>query len=185
MSFVNKNIKSVEKILNRALGNEYINVTIKVLLALYAALAAPKLPKVALRILNSTPSRILVSFLIVFMATQDPGIALLISIAFVITIQTANKLNLYDTALSKGNNISWLPSSQDEKAEDDHVEAEASEDNQLPHASKDQLLKMQNNMVPGSDQNQCVKGWKDVEQHCIQGLDNPSGNPDNIVHGRV
>ena len=61
-----------------------------------------------------TAVRILVAFVIVFMATRDPGLALLISVAFIITLQTANKLRLYNTSLSKSlpNETSWLPSAK-------------------------------------------------------------------------
>ena len=43
-SLVLGGLSSVENIVDSVLGNQYANVSLKVFLALYAALAAPKLP---------------------------------------------------------------------------------------------------------------------------------------------
>lgn len=198
-----ESIRAVEAVMNRALGNEYITTSIKILLALYAALAAPKLPKVALDILSSTFSKIVGAFLIVFMSTQNPGIALLIAVAFVITLQTANKMKMYDTSLSVADDrlgLSWLPSSKEVETEEEEKEDDADDvptemgsnlvehmkaDEGLPHVTPKQLLKMQDNQVPGVDQNSCAEQKKD--SHCIQGLesDKPSGFPGSIMYQSV
>lgn len=104
-----------ETILNRALDNPYINITIKILLGLYAALAAPKLPQSLSNLVDNTFVRIAFAFLIVYMATRDPSIAILIAIGFIITLQTANKMRLYNTDLSVSNEgeTSWLPSAKE------------------------------------------------------------------------
>jgi len=104
-----------ETILNRALDNPYINITIKILLGLYAALAAPKLPQSLSNLVDNTFVRIGFAFLIVYMATRDPSIAILIAIGFIITLQTANKMRLYNTDLSVSNEgeTSWLPSAKE------------------------------------------------------------------------
>jgi prophage DNA circulation protein len=93
-----------DKILNRALDNPYINTSIKILLGLYAAFAAPRLPKSLVNLFDNIVVRIIFAFCIVFMATRDPSIAILIAVAFVVTLQTANKLRLYDTSLSAKDN---------------------------------------------------------------------------------
>lgn len=201
-----ESIRAIEEMMNRALSNDYITTSIKVLLALYAALAAPKLPKVVLDILNSTFSKIVGAFLIVFMSTRNPGIALLIAVAFIVTLQTANKMKLYDTSLSASNDelgLSWLPSSNDEAAEaedeektEDVEQGESQEagenlvehmgnDEGLPHITAQQLEKMQSNQVPGVDQNSCIEASNDI--HCIQGLeaDRPSGNPGSPAYQMV
>tara|TARA_B100001094_G_scaffold275672_1_gene283358 strand:- start:498 stop:1406 length:909 start_codon:yes stop_codon:yes gene_type:complete len=108
-------LKESETILNRALDNPYINITIKILLGLYAALAAPKLPQSLSNLVDNTFVRIAFAFLIVYMATRDPSIAILIAIGFIITLQTANKMRLYNTDLSVSNEgeTSWLPSAKE------------------------------------------------------------------------
>lgn len=101
-----------EAILNRGLDNVYISTAIKVFIGLYAAFAAPQLPKSLVDLMDNVLMRIGVAFLIVFLATRDPSIALLVSIAFIVTLQQANKLRLYDTSLSisRPGESSWLPS---------------------------------------------------------------------------
>lgn len=105
-------VKSTETVLNRTLSNEYILTTIKVFLGLYAAFAAPKLPPSILGLFDNILFRIVVAFSIIMIATREPGIALMLAIAFIITLQTANKLRLMDGSLSVSvpGQSSWLPS---------------------------------------------------------------------------
>ena len=108
-------LKESENILNRTLDNVYISTTLKIFLGLYAAFAAPKLPKSLVDLFDNTIVRVMFAFSIVFMATKDPSLAILIAVAFIITLQTANKMRLYNTSMSvSGNhpNTSWLPSAK-------------------------------------------------------------------------
>jgi hypothetical protein len=59
--------------------------------------------------------RIGIAFLIVFMALRDPSLALIIAVAFIISLQTANKLRLINTDLSSAlpGETSWLPSAKE------------------------------------------------------------------------
>tara|TARA_B110000977_G_C10788111_1_gene381320 strand:- start:151 stop:540 length:390 start_codon:yes stop_codon:yes gene_type:complete len=106
--------KNGETILNRGLDNIYINTAMKVFLALYAALAAPKLPPTLLVLFDNIFVRVGVAFLIVFMGLRDPGMALMIAVAFILTLQTTNKLRLYNSDLSVAapGETSWLPSNK-------------------------------------------------------------------------
>jgi len=110
----NRLINQTETILNRGLDNVYITTSIKVFLGLYAGFAAPKLPPSVIMILDNIVVRIVVAFTIVLVATRDPSIALMISIAFIITLQTANKYRLINTNLSVADpgQVSWLPSAK-------------------------------------------------------------------------
>lgn len=118
MNQVQKSIKPVvsgaEKLLNRGLDNVYINTAIKVFLALYAALAAPQLPPVVAGLLDNLVVRVLFAFVIVFVALRDAGIALMLAVAYIVTLQTVNKMNLVNTDLSKASEgeLSWLPSAR-------------------------------------------------------------------------
>ena len=86
-------LNELEKVLNRGLGNQYINLTLKIFLCLYAAMVAPKLPPSIANLMDNTLVRVVVAFIIVFMATKDPSLALLVSLAFIITLQTAINLD--------------------------------------------------------------------------------------------
>ena len=109
---INNILEISEKILDNSLSNVYINTGIKIFLGLYAALAAPQLPKSLVNLMDNMFIRILFAFLIVYMSSKDLGIALMIAIVFIVTLQTANKFRLYNTSLSKSidTEVSWLPS---------------------------------------------------------------------------
>tara|TARA_B100001093_G_scaffold365153_1_gene349910 strand:+ start:457 stop:1134 length:678 start_codon:yes stop_codon:yes gene_type:complete len=117
-------VAPVEKILNRGLDNVYINTALKVFIGLYAAFAAPKLPPSLVNLMDNVLVRIGFAFIIVFMAVRDPSIAIMVAVAFIITLQTANKYRLINTSLSVSSpgESSWLPSTKEEPVEDDEVE---------------------------------------------------------------
>ena len=123
-------ISTSETVLNRGLDNVYISTTIKVLIGLYAAFAAPKLPPTLVSLMDNVLVRIGFAFVIVLTATRDPSIALMIAIAFIITLQTANKFRLMGTELSVSapGQSSWLPSAKNEQFEDEIVGFENEED---------------------------------------------------------
>lgn len=197
-------IKSIELILNKLLDNVYISTSIKVFLGLYAAFAAPQLPPVLLHLFDTMLFRIIVAFTIIYMSIREPSIAILMAIAFIITLQYAQKYKLMNTSLSVAlpNESSWLPSaktqSQPEKAPllPHHSSAESEDIDMMKMSnmsaqlqtqpaeiegpetiftSQAQYLDAQNNEVPGSDQGSCVQTWK--SQQCIQGIqsDAPQG----------
>ena len=243
-------INESETVLNRALDNVYISTGLKVFIGLYAAFAAPQLPKSLVNLMDNVLMRIGIAFLIVFLATRDPSIALLVSIAFVVTLQQANKLRLYDASLSIAppGQTSWLPSVNEESGNvsdmnevqmpgelvndvtdtnkevvvptlnddsgnvnnmldsplvhPDHQIARSSIpsdtvhdviENMVPsqiegiasHAasvteftSSDQLTGVQQNNVPGSNQESCVGSYDD--QYCAQGF---QGNTPESYNG--
>lgn len=109
-------IAPIEKVLNRGLDNIYINTALKVFIGLYAAFAAPKLPPSLVNLMDNVFVRIGFAFIIVFMAVRDPSIAIMIAVAFIITLQTANKYRLINTSLSVSapNESSWLPSANED-----------------------------------------------------------------------
>lgn len=103
-----------ENVLNDLLGNVYVSTGLKVFLVLYAALVAPRLPRNISNLLNSTLARIIVATLIVLLATKDASLAIISAIAFILTLEMANKYNLIDTSHSYAGDgeTSWLPSSK-------------------------------------------------------------------------
>lgn len=187
-------LNEIDKILTRGLNNNYINLSLKILLGMYAALVAPKLPSALANLMDNTLMRIVVAFTIVFMATRDSGIALLISVAFIMTLQTANNFRLYNSSLSNSlpNETSWLPSSKEEES---LTESEPSNNldklvenlegsnfnNSLEGSPLDtdftdenQFDSVQNNRSGLETNDNCIKTYNN--QHCIQGLED--NNPD-------
>jgi len=108
-------LDSTENSLSKLLDKPYVNVSLKVFLGLYAAFAAPKLPKNLALLLDSTLVRVIFAALIVFTSLKDPVTAILIAIIFIVTLQTAAKYRLYNTSESVlvPGGISWLPSAKE------------------------------------------------------------------------
>lgn len=121
-------VAPAEKVLNRGLDNVYINTALKVFIGLYAAFAAPKLPPSLVNLMDNVLVRIGFAFIIVFMAVRDPSIAIMVAVAFIITLQTANKYRLINTSLSVASpgESSWLPSAKGEEV------SEPTTDDQVP-----------------------------------------------------
>ena len=155
-SMVENVVSESETVLNRALDNVYISTALKVFIGLYAAFAAPQLPKTLVDLMDNVIMRIAVAFLIVFLATRDPSIALLVAIAFVVTLQQANKLRLYDTSLSVAapGQSSWLPSVSGETTTDvDEVQMpgevvnDTSDNNDVSVPTSNEIDAVESNMV--------------------------------------
>ena len=112
-----------ESVFDRGISNKYINITIKVLLGLYAAMAAPKLSRSVAKLMDNILVRIGFAIVIVYMATKDITISLLVAIIFIITLQTANKYKIYDTSLSvsEPGASSWLPSAKSKINDENNI----------------------------------------------------------------
>lgn len=68
------------------LDNKYVSTGITLMLALYAALLGPELPKVIRDLFSNTIFRIAVLFMVVVRGNKDPKMAIMIAIAFVLTL---------------------------------------------------------------------------------------------------
>ena len=153
-------MNKTETVLNRALDNKYIKTAIMVFLGLYAAFAAPQLPKSLVGLMDHTLVRVAFAFVIVFMATRDPSIALLMAVAFILTLQTANKFRLYNTSLSKSaqGEVSWLPSVSGE--------AQSTESEQAPEQTHEQVNEDENIAelsMPSANLNEVVETMEGAE----------------------
>lgn len=114
ISKANKLVDRTEINLSKFLDNAYVNVSLKVFLALYAAFAAPKLSRRMALLMDSMIVRVIFATLIIYASLHDPVMALLLAIIFIISLQTAAKFQLYETSESvlAPEGISWLPSAK-------------------------------------------------------------------------
>jgi hypothetical protein len=151
-NIINPVVDASEKVLNRALDNVYISTAIKVFIGLYAAFAAPKLPPSLVNLMDNTFVRIIFAFVIVLTATRDPSIAILIAIAFIITLQTANKHRLINTTLSvsQPGESSWLPSAKDEMPSDEQGEQDEQDEQDMME------MRMMENSMPSNNLNEPI-----------------------------
>ena len=96
MNKINKLLKPFDIALTKVLNNRFVSLFLKVFLVLYTSLMVPKLPKQLLEILNHTVSRIVIAAIIVILATKDVTLGILSAVAFIMTIEFASHLNLFE-----------------------------------------------------------------------------------------
>ncbi len=67
-------------------NNKYVSTAITIGLGLYVALLGPNLPKFVKDLFSNTLFRILILFLVVVRGNKDPQMAIMIAVAFVLTL---------------------------------------------------------------------------------------------------
>ena len=72
--------------ISEVFDNKYVTTGITVILGLYAALLGPNLPPFIQKLFTNTIFRICVLFLVVVSGNKDPKIAIMIAVAFVLTL---------------------------------------------------------------------------------------------------
>jgi len=95
--------KNMPKTVTKVLKHKQVSLVITLLIALYAGLAAPALPNVLVRAADSIPGKLVFLFIIAYMASKDIPVALMIAVAFVVTLHVANKrtTELYMNSLER------------------------------------------------------------------------------------
>jgi len=87
MEFLNEIGAKVDNMLQ----DRTTSIVVSVVLALYAGLAAPKLPNSVVMFFDTMIGKVLFLFLIGFMASRNVQVALMIAVAYVVTLHIANK----------------------------------------------------------------------------------------------
>ncbi len=125
------------------LHNKYVSTIIKVLIAIYAAFAAPQLTRQTAMFFDNVFVRIVIAVLIIYLATTDASMAILVALAFILTLQTANKYKLIDSSKSintSSSSLSWLPSQNTEhftdNINDEYYEEQEEELNMSNHPER-------------------------------------------------
>jgi hypothetical protein len=86
------------------LNNVYVSGFLKIVIILYAALAAPQLPASVSKYFHHPMVQIIIFSLIAYTATKDLGISILIAIAFFISFHSYTK-NALGKVMSKTRNL--------------------------------------------------------------------------------
>jgi hypothetical protein len=73
------------------LDNQYVAGTVTLLIILYASLAAPKLPPRIAKVFGHNLFKLLFCFLIVYLSIKNVTIAIVLSIALIVSLQTLNR----------------------------------------------------------------------------------------------
>lgn len=74
--------------------NEYITAAIGLFLIVYASYAAPKLPPSILKLFENPLFKLLIFFLIVYIARLNATIAIIAAVALMVTIHALNKMQI-------------------------------------------------------------------------------------------
>ena len=81
-------MESVNKMLGFVNNNKILSSVLGLFLVLYAAMAAPKLPKSVAKIFDNTLFKLGFMFMIGYLATKDPSTAIISAVGLMITLQT-------------------------------------------------------------------------------------------------
>lgn len=87
--------QNIEKGL-RVFDNPLVFTLTVMFIGIYSSVIAPKLPSKIMRLFNNTVFKLFFFFVVVLVAHKDPRLALIISLAFVFTIQGLGKYNIKD-----------------------------------------------------------------------------------------
>ena len=82
--------KKMGKSADRLLKHKYLNLLVVLLIALYAGMAAPVLPNFIITAVDSTVGKLVFLFLIGYVASKNIQVALMVAVAFVVTLHVAN-----------------------------------------------------------------------------------------------
>jgi hypothetical protein len=82
------------------LDNQIVSSVLGLFLVLYAGLAAPKLPRSIAKLFDNPAFRVIVLFLVAFMASKNKSVALIAAVGLVISFQTLNRHKMNDQLIT-------------------------------------------------------------------------------------
>lgn len=84
--------------LNNLLANPYVTAMVSLFIILYAGLAAPTLPKPVASLFDHVLFKVLILALILYVNNFNPTVAILIAVAFFLSLQTLSRHKVFDMA---------------------------------------------------------------------------------------
>lgn len=87
MSSFNKTVQPYLSVLD----NKYVSACLTIILIVYASLAAPKLPENVARLFDNSVFKLVLFFLIVYLAKHDATLAIIAAVAVLVSLMTLNK----------------------------------------------------------------------------------------------
>ena len=91
--------------INQMLNNKQVTTVLTLLLALYAGALAPALPNSVIEFFDTVFGKLLFVFLIAYVASKNTQVAIMMSLAFVVTLSFVNKLSRYPSIVFGLKNI--------------------------------------------------------------------------------
>jgi hypothetical protein len=96
MESIDQTSNGINKILNYVNNDKILNAVVSMLLVLYAAMAAPKLPESIAKIFDNSYFKIGIMFMIGYLANRDPSTSIIVAVALFVTLQTASSHDTVD-----------------------------------------------------------------------------------------
>lgn len=128
----------VDSTLSSIFSDNIASTVITLFLVLYGGLAAPKLPGFVVKLFDNAIFRILVLSLIVYKGNRDPKFAIMIAVAFTVTMNTIAKQQFMEGFADDTDTLppeGTTPEDDDMEGEDDDMEGEYDDmDNVEPFA---------------------------------------------------
>lgn len=84
--------------LQDTLSNPYVASLVKIFFIMYAGMLAPKLPSAVAKLFDYTLFKILILTLFLYINNFSPDIAILVAVAFFISLQTLSRVKIFDFA---------------------------------------------------------------------------------------
>jgi colicin import membrane protein len=95
MDTVNQVSDSIKNLVDKFSENKILTTIVVIVLILYGALAAPKLPRVVAQVFDNTLFKLVYMFAIGYIATKDPTVAIIAAVALLLTIQGLSALETF------------------------------------------------------------------------------------------
>lgn len=154
-----------------------IRLILVVLLILYTTALVPRLTQSLNEIFNNVFVKVLMLLVIVYLGHKDPVLALLVGIAFIMSLMQTNQPNF-------GNNILSPPPSSSFKGQQENYPLPQQEQQQVTDPNSTQCLQQCSNtgsMGNGNLNNRCTPVAAFNNELNAQGLNCPMGNSGNMV----
>ena len=155
----------VDSTLSSIFSDNIASTVITLFLVLYGGLAAPKLPGFVVKLFDNAIFRILVLSLIVYKGNRDPKFAIMIAVAFTVTMNTIAKQQFMEGFADSTTDTDTLP--EGTTPEDDDMEGE---DDDMEGEYDDSM----DNVEPFADdlEEDDVEGFADdLEEDNLEGFD--------------
>lgn len=141
-------VNSMSEVLNS--GLEYVNrskilsAVLGLFLVLYAALAAPKLPKSVSSLFDNTWFKLGFMFLIAYMSTKDTSVAIIAAVALMVTLQTLSAQKTADAVVrSVENKVEQFGNLESARLIENFASQNANTENELERTKQALLQSME------------------------------------------
>ena len=162
---MNKTLNNVNKTafhvfdetVGKVLNNHYVSHGLKIALVLYCAFMADKLPEEVSNVLQYSLVRLLIVLCIAYSAHHDPVLAIVLSIAFVVSVQNLNHMQV-----EKINNENFDDEKEKDHKEEDHKEEKKEKDGEHENGTISSMFKniMKKKCAP------CPEKFTDASEEC-------------------